>query len=370
MPGPRSTSFRFAPPPVEWTPALAWVLGAAFAAGDGTAAPAEALRLARRLGLAERIATRRADAGEGFRSDRRHAAAVELRLISTLEALAAVPPPGGTRAVLLKFAALHASGRLLAGTRPAADLDVLADEPAGAAWIAALERAGFTSTEQPGYEHQWPALRAPSGALLELHRVLLGVRLDGRRSCGAADLVAHGLVGPAPGFASLLLPAPEVLLAHALVHGLAQHGLAPRAYPLARLLADAIDLGLGTGAGDRLLVPAKRWIERSVSHAEVDAVRDLCRALAAGNAADLPPASRARRLLDHVVAGALDPAYGEALKLRWLGAPLSDEPLPRALWRHWSSTLAPRAGSGRGARLWLLVRRLACAARSRARRRL
>jgi hypothetical protein len=360
-----SGTLRFDPPRAPWTAALEWVVRRAFAgAADRDPEPGGALEVARSLDLSSRIGARHQDAAPGYRADHRRAVANELRLTAALDDLAP-HLPSGSPLVLLKSAALRARACCAPGARPAADLDVLVAEKEIPSWVDTLRRAGFEVTGQPDYEQHGAALRAPSGGLVEIHRVLLGVRLAGRRSAAAADLATGGwleAVADRPGVAT---PKPAVLLAHALVHGLVQHGNAPRGYPLTRLFADALDLGLADSDGEEMLATAAPWIAAEVSALERRAAFELCRALAAGSAGELPADAWSRRLLDHALAGALDARYRESLKVRWLAAPLSDRPV-RALARHWRATLAPRPGESRGGRALDLAQRAFRALRARA----
>jgi hypothetical protein len=161
--------------------------------------------------------------------------------------------------------------------------------------------------------------------------MILGVRVPpGRKSATVQDLAAARLLVPAPGFPDgVSVPAPEVLAAHVLVHGVAQHGLAPHAYPGFRLLADLHDLGFGGPGGGELAQRAGTLVARDVPWTEVEAVRDLCRSLAAGELAPLagdPRGSGQAALLHHLLAGALDPNYRRSLRFAALTRPLTDRP--------------------------------------------
>ena len=111
-------------------------------------------------------------------------------------------------------------------------------------------------------------------------------------------------------------PSDEVMLAHVLVHGIAQHGLSPHGYPMARMLADVQDLG----ADDQVWQNACRWIERDVSREEVEAAAGLAERLAAGEdpAEVAVVEDGAGTMLRHLVAGVLDEGYAHSMKFRSL----------------------------------------------------
>jgi hypothetical protein len=234
----------------------------------------------------------------------------------------------GLPVALLKFGALAAAGLVPRGGRRAGDLDVLAPAARADELGERLEQRGFAPGPLPGHEHELPALVSPHGSVVEVHRKVLGVRPDGRASARYEDLDGAGLLEDCPGLpAGCRLPAREVLAAHALVHGIAHHGHQPDVYPLARMLADLIDLGVAGAPGGRALAArAAELGAPAVSEVEAEAVFGLCRRLAAGEAGavGLFPESPESRLLDHLLAGAFDPAYAGSLKLHLLDAPLSD----------------------------------------------
>src|SRR5205085_1762038 len=103
-------------------------------------------------------------------------------------------------------------------------------------------------------------------------------------------------------------PEPEVLAAHALVHGLGQHGYWPASYPLLKMVADLIDLD---ALGDRAL----SWVARDVPPPEALAARRLVRRLTAGEDPAGWEEGDEEVLLRHLLAGRLDPGYEQALRL-------------------------------------------------------
>jgi hypothetical protein len=170
--------------------------------------------------------------------------------------------------------------------------------------------------------------------VVEVHRLVPGLRLAGGGSATWEDLEGEGLLLPLadlPGCCSAAVP--EVQAAHALVHGLGQHGFSPTAYALLKMMADLQDLG------DGALTPrALAWVARDVPTPEAAAVRRLGARLAAGEdpaywaAGDSPEAI----LLRHVLAGRLDADYASALRLGLFRRQVSDRGpavrLSRTVW--------------------------------------
>ena len=364
-----SRDFPFRPPPLVATEPLRWVLARAFGpagCAPGPVAGAAAAELAERLGLAARILARgdadalAAELGPGalarLRDERRALAARQLRheaalaLFSTAAAALEVP------FAPLKGGALTLGGWSLAATRPASDLDLLVPGDRLEELQRDLLRRGFMVTGT-AYEHQAPMLRHPAGGQLELHRVVLGVRLARRRSADFDALARAGLLDgrpPAPTVADRRLlrwPGREVLAAHAIVHALAQHVLAPGAYSGLLLVGDLVDLGAVGAPGRELLETVRPWIRAAVPGRVSLAAFDLVDSLAAGE----PPApGDAECLLAHFVLGATDPRYQAALRARWLERPLSDRSRTIARLALLRRTLVPprRPGPGGEPEAW------------------
>jgi hypothetical protein len=313
---------RFRPPPLAISPEVRWMLLRAFGPAGAlfpeAVEPVAVLALARRFEVSARIAVRRgrrrlaAELGEeaaaGFARDRARAAAGGMRLMEEVRRVAGVAAELGMPLACLKFAALEGTGLLAAGSRGACDVDLLAPgERAGELWRALLA-GGFRSSGFPEAEHQLPALTGPRGGVVEIHRHLPGVRLDGAASASFAALDRAGLLRPLPDLPGrCAAPLPEVLAAHVLVHGLGQHGYWPSSYSLLKMVADLLDLGELT---DR----AAAWVARDVSADETAAARRLIGRLAAGE----DPAGWSgpeEELLRHILAGRLDPEYAGALRL-------------------------------------------------------
>ncbi|MEZ5312295.1 MAG: nucleotidyltransferase family protein [Thermoanaerobaculia bacterium] len=344
-----TNSFRFDPPAVAVTPELRWVLARAFGPPELAVRETEGLAttvLAARLGLAPRIAARNspdrlagelgAEAAAELRRLRSLTVAQEMLLATALGAFDEVAADLRISYSPLKGQALVLGGYAPVGGRPSVDVDLLVPEGKLDPLQRELTRRGFTEVGQR-YEHQAPALHHEGGGAIELHRVVLGVRPEAKRSAGFDELVAAEYLFGAPLHwpgangkprGDVRMPGREILAAHALVHALAQHGLAPQAYPGLLLYADLLDLAFRDSPGRSMLATITPWIERAVSFEEAKAALDLATALAGGGGellesagAERPPA---RRLLDHCLAGAFDSRYAESLKARALEQPLSD----------------------------------------------
>jgi hypothetical protein len=324
------STIRFHPPRFEASPEVRWMLlrafgppGAPFPGGiDATVA----LAAARRFEVSARIASRQGRAGltgelgegaAGFLRDQAAAAAVGLRLLALAGDVAAAAAPLGIPLAFLKFAALEAAGFTALGARAACDIDVLVPEDRADDLQRALLALGWRASGMPPSEHQLAPVVHPHGGIVEVHRMVLGVRLDGGASATLGSLADHDLLHGST-------PAAEVLAAHALVHGIGQHGYWPASYALLKMIADLIDLGFH--ADGALAARAAALVAQDVTADEAAAVRSLCAALAAGAdllaGADLssPPAL----LLRHILAGRLDTEYAEALRLGFFRSQPSD----------------------------------------------
>lgn len=346
-------AIRFRPPPLKPSPDLAWVLARAFGRPEipriAPPDPAAALDLASRLDLAGRVASRaseeelEADLGpvaRGFARARHASAASALRYEQTLEQIVARASEPGIPLLVLKGGALSLLGISGPGARGFADLDVLVPFERVGELTALLVADGWQQASLPPSEHQEPPLYHPLLGTVEIHRCLPGVRAPGSsRFLDASAAFDPALSQPLPGLGGLVrAPSSAVLAAHALAHGLVQHGLAPDSYPLFRLLADLQDLE----ASGVTLRDALRFLAE-VDEGDLQAARVLLEALSAGAALDLPEGP-ARDLLAHFVAGSLDPGYSVALKSdpRYLMG-LSDAPIPvLALKRLWNLVFLSR----------------------------
>jgi len=281
--------------------------------------------LAERLDLASRIGARVprqvlvAELGEEvadlFRRRFHQVAASLLVLELGCRELAAAATALDIPVILLKGMALWMSGRMAEGLRPVSDIDALV--PAGSAnrLQAELVRRGWIAAEIPAAEHQLPPVASPRGAVVEVHLMVRGVRMgEGRASAGAEDLIRAGLVEALPQLeGNCSAPVEELLMAHALVHGLAHH-----------LLADLQTLDWDAERWREFEAGGYRWIARDVSPEAVSAARELSDRLGAGEAPLelLAEESDAGLLLRHMVAGGLDEHYRRSLRFSALSRPL------------------------------------------------
>jgi hypothetical protein len=308
-------------PDVGFSDALAWGLRRAFAPLDSQvivpANPFDALEEARRFDLLDRIVSRvpsvrlLAELGE---AGAREAACVRLdalarsgRLTLTYADLATIAEATSVPLLYLKGAALRLSGVTVEGSRAACDVDVLVPQTGAERFRAALIDSGYRGQGLPDAAHQLGPLSSPNGVTVEVHLCVPGVYAEGASPARFEDLVP-GLAERLPGRG--WIPTRPVLRAHALVHGLVQHGAAPLKYPQLRTLADLMDLGLECPLGS----PAP--VDTPLSAREVTAALQLARELAHGT----PPqriVGPEGRLLRHIVAGIASPEY--ASKLKWQG---------------------------------------------------
>lgn len=299
--------------------------------------PEAALALARRFEVSARIAARQgregltaelgAGAAAGFGRDRTAAVAAGLRTEAVARRVAEAAAGLDIPLAFLKLLALEAAGVLAAGSRDACDVDVLAPEERMEDLWRALLAAGWRGSGLPEAEHQLPALQDPEGGVVEIHRLLPGVRLTGESSATFGDLERLGFLEVLTGWPGRSsVPAPEVQAAHVLVHGLGQHGYWPASYSLLKMVADLIDLNvLGKALTDR----AAQWVAKDVPAAEAEAVRGLCASLEAGT----EPQGDAEVLLRHILAGRLDPDYEQSLRLGLFRSQPSDRSRPVQLAR-------------------------------------
>ena len=336
------SAFRFRPPPVELTRELRWALLRAFGPADASLATdvdvPGAVEMAARLGLAPRIGARGRDAAEAaahadatasLARASRTAAVSQLQAREAALEVAAAARAQGLPVCLLKGVALSESGVSAAGSRQVGDVDVLVPEHAEPALVAELVRRGFQPDAGEEYPHHAPPLVHPRLGMVEIHRHLPGVETAAigarspRRFATFEELQSAGLLEPwRHGGEGAWLPTRRALAAHALAHALAQHGFRPGAYPQLRLLGDLLDLGIASDEGPALLASTLPLVERGVGAAETRAAAGLCRALSSGRLDELTGDAPSALLLRHLLAGALDERYAEALKLQELARPL------------------------------------------------
>lgn len=340
---------RFRPPHVANTPEISWMLSRAFAAPSTTRplpiAVPEAMRLMTLHNLEPRVGTRLGwrqlreelgdEAATHLQRSRLVAEISAQHLVAFARKLAERAASAGTPVVFLKFAALTFGGTVMLGARWASDVDLLAPRERAEELWRALVAEGMRVVEGPPMEHQLSPLVDGTGAMVEVHRCLYGVR---SRPAGpfmtVEDMQTAGLLTQVEGVpGASFVPTRVPLLAHLLVHGIAQHGFAPASYPMLRVVGDLIDLGFER-ADDRLVAGVHALISDDVSHEEVLAVRELCRALAAGEAVlGSSAGAPAALLLGHALAGAEDHTYQRSLKVASLLSFPTAEPRPAAVAR-------------------------------------
>ncbi|MDH3255144.1 MAG: nucleotidyltransferase family protein [Acidobacteriota bacterium] len=357
----RRSGFRFRPPRVEIGADLSWVLLRAFGPLETPlphtlSAPA-VLELARQFEIANRIGARHSatrlseelDPATAlqFAADKRQSEFVTLQRRAAIRDVARIAESLDVKLGLLKFIALDSGGVLIPGGREAADIDILVAEDRSRELHARLAGGGYMARDVPATEHHLPTLDHPKLGAVEVHTFIPGVHLAGQGAT-LEVLGDAGLLSPVddlPG--TCLVPDSRLLTAHGLVHGIAQHGRHPDAYPSARMIADLLDLGLADRMGDDDLAVIESWIELVVSRRECAAVRMLCCWLSQGAAhwsEDLHQDSDAGLLLRHLVAGTLDRQYRESLNLGFFTPGLSQRSSAAALGSVVRQTLFPSRG--------------------------
>jgi hypothetical protein len=356
------SGIRFDPPRVELTADIRWVLlrslGPVNAPPPAGLNPATLADLAYRLGVDARIAARMGrdalvteieDAAAPLLSARVKAMGTEIAQERTLERCAEVSVATGIAIAVLKGHALRVTGRLAPGGRLSADLDLLVAEDCAANYHAALRAKGFDPGDSlaAGPEHHLAGLVDPEGGVVEVHTKLLGVSLGGRNSVRWADLKRRGLLEALPDVGEgCFVPARRVLAAHALAHGIAQHGRRPGSYALLWMLGDLIDLKVATpspeGSGrdaeegdarDDERESLGALVDTSVSREEVAATLELAGVLGRGELMGGAQgiSDDARLVLDHVLAGRLDEDYRSQAPLRVFHGRLSDKSRARVV---------------------------------------
>ncbi|MGC4065929.1 MAG: nucleotidyltransferase family protein [Polyangiaceae bacterium] len=216
----------------------------------------------------------------------------------------------GTPIVLLKFAALEAKGKVTVVSRRACDLDVLVGPRDVDALASALERQGFSRLRLRTVKHQPVVLRDQSGVALEIHVHIPYVHINGNTAYAELEeLRAADLIEPFDSNSSwTFLPKDDLLFAHLIAHGIAQHGFEPQTYNPFRMVADLVDLGFDHGVAQHAAVLSA--IGRSVSRQELEAMVPLTEALRTGQHRMLWDRNTDEsRLLRHFVLTSLDEGY-------------------------------------------------------------
>ncbi len=327
------SSFRFRPPAMEIGPATRWALLRGFGPPranapevqpEGAWAQAAALGLAARIGARVPAVQLTTDLGEGvagrFAAARRTAAATALRYEQLAADLAELAAQQGASLVFLKGIALQLGGYCAPGERALGDLDCLAPEHEARHLFGLLVERGFRPADAPPNEQHLPPLAAPVWGVVDLHFALRGVWHSSGGWWTADRLLDEGRAQPLQVRPGMYIPEADVLAAHALVHGLDQHGLAPGRHGLLRMIGDLASLLPTDESRARFAAVARPWITPSVSEAEADAALTLTRKL---TFADLPTSGDgtdpAERLLRHLVAAATDDDYQRAGRWRNAG---------------------------------------------------
>ena len=323
----QADSFRFNPPPVDIPAAVRWALGRAFAGPNWRPPtkvdPKAALSWATLLGVEARIAFRSSpeelareletDAAQLLFRSRHQSVARGMQLQDLLERVAICRAELELPLVILRGVALLESGVTAPGARTIGNLDVLV--PAGQTKRLArrlLDEGLQTSVRTSGL-FQIPPLSHPTLGLLQISHQIPGLSAHGSGDATAEDLIRCGLCQESPRLGGVKLPTNRVMAAHAVSHALDQHGQTPREYPPTRILGDLVDLAADEGEEIGSYLPScGRYIRRSISKRELQAVTDLCRHLAQGS----PDALRGDcgALIRHVVAGCRDGKYRRSLR--------------------------------------------------------
>ncbi|MGE5786110.1 MAG: nucleotidyltransferase family protein [Myxococcales bacterium] len=240
----------------------------------------------------------------------------------------------GIDVALLKFAALRHYCGVGVSNRPVSDLDLLVREADIAPLTDALLGIGATRVTHWVPSHHPAVVRMPSGRSVELHVRLAYVTTDKKRDSATLEMMkAAGLLQPVGGATHVFLPNQASLLAHLVTHALIQHAFAPKAYPVTRLLADAIDLGVADLP--ELVEAATGLIAERAAARQAVALASIAAACVTGAVADvLSSDTEASKLLKHMLAASLDESYQRRLRVRRVWQ-LVDEVGVLATFRHW-----------------------------------
>ncbi len=352
--------FRFRPPTVELAPALAVVLELAFGpVVDSFGLPegvsgSDVFEAACSVYLADRIAARWPDdrlaalcgkqAAGDFKAEFWETAAVEFRAEPVIEKIVAAAVECEMPILFLKGAALMLGREILQGSRDFSDVDILAPSDRAQELWDCLKAGGFRDCGLPSHEHHLGVLANSVGPSVEVHFCIRGVRSSAETSLTLSETAEMNLVRSLPDLqGQCWIPNRDLLLAHALVHGIAQHGLSPQGYPLLKMLADAVDMGLPKSVEDGTYRTWFPLIERDLSHREVWAVAELGRRLGRGQsaAAVWHEEGDEALLLRHFVLGILDEEYADSLRLRSMASVLPSGSRWRSLVRTVWHTLFP-----------------------------
>jgi len=334
-------TIRARAPRVEIGEELSWVMRRSFGptrpgGGGGVSSPERVERLATALGLGSRIVARcgfevicdelGAEVAEKLRQCFIESAAQQLIYEEVLGRAGRLADSLGTRVIVLKGVALHALGRSPFGGRPVSDLDLLVVGGKARLLQAALIREGWRERDMPEGEQHLPGLIHSAGARIEIHLVLRGVYWPGSsEALSATRLLSEGLCVPDPGGrAGVLVPCDDVLVAHAIVHALVQHGYEVGSYPVLRILSDLQDIGWGRSRLGAFMRRGYRWISGDVAEEEVRGLFELVWSLQGGGcpARIAQEDSPAGRMLRHLVGVLSDRSYQKAVRLLRVVSPV------------------------------------------------
>lgn len=320
----------FLPPPrVLPSDTLRWVLSKSFQR-DGKVSglvPAadDAVRIAAQLDLSARLAVALGDhlleelgqpAGRTLSQRRLAVEASNALLLASLAELVRTAQELGTPVALLKFCALSSSGLIARGTRDARDIDVLIPQEHAVQLHDRLRKSGFRPLT-PAPEDPLCPLVGQNCEVIEIHREIPGIAiLPSKHAATFEELWDAGLLDPVVQPAGAFTPRREVLIAHALVHGLEQHGVSPRSYPAFRYLCDLVDLLRGPVDDLALAESCRKFVLNEGTRFYVQAAIRLARLLRDGpDPFATHPESDESMLFRHALAASCDPLYRHALKL-------------------------------------------------------
>jgi len=335
------TGLRFPAPSVEISPEMGWAFNHAFAdeprSSGAEYLPEVSVDHAFRFGLAARIGARCewsrlvSQLGEKAANEliavHKQSVVSELRHRSVIRMIQQVSERLGIQAVFIKGAALFIDNTSILGSRLTTDVDVLvAASEAGGLQNVLIARGWIEAADTEEKEHQLQTLHHPSGAMIEVHCAFRGVHSDStQRGLSLKDVCDLGLTRTVVvEDLSMTIPCREVLIANALVHGIAQHGYLPLTYPLTQMIADVQDLGVSDEREAAFWKTGFPLISKNISRAEVASVFDLAQRLSLGEPLVEIECSQtaAGRLLRHVIAGLTDSRYRDSLVFRSVLDPL------------------------------------------------
>lgn len=310
------------PPKVLLDEDIRWVLRSAFADGatcePRPASPARAVDLIHRFRLLAQV-TSRLDAEQLDRAltpalrttlsdEARWRVMRSLAVTQARECVCEAAEQSGTDIILLKQAALEALKLITPAQRFAADVDVLIDVDRIAELGASLIKQGCVvrPRRNPGYH---PVVyRTPADISIEIHTAIPYVRRRPAASFVELEELRRSDWNQTQRLAPFLrvrTPPLDLLSAHLVAHSLAQHRFTPHHHAPLRAVADVCHLGLDQA--EALAEAAFGWIEADVARVEYNALLELVRGLRLDRVDSLSAA--ALRLLDHVIASALNDRY-------------------------------------------------------------